>query len=40
LETGVGGGELTAVDAPVAFATSRVKAMAAARSGALGASTP
>ncbi|ESQ15728.1 MAG: hypothetical protein N838_28545 [Thiohalocapsa sp. PB-PSB1] len=35
-----GGGELTAVGAPVASATSRPKAMAAARSGALGASAP
>jgi hypothetical protein len=38
LEAGVGGGELTAVGESVASATSRPKAMATARSGALGAS--
>jgi len=38
LEAGVGGGELTAVGESVACATSRPKAMATARSGALGAS--
>jgi hypothetical protein len=39
LRAGVGAGEQTSVGAPVASATSRPKAMAAARSGALGAST-
>jgi len=40
LEAGARGGELTAVGEPVASATSRPKAMAAARGGAFGASAP
>ncbi len=40
MEAGARGGELAAVGEPVASATSRPKAMAAARRGAFGASTP